>query len=164
LRTGFACRVFYKEPQPGDRGLCLGDYSVPTGPQGPFMSWRKAQQTIYDMVNELEDKGCDIIEAQAVQIDIDGNDVVQMIDTFTLVEFADGGDREDAIRNQSVGEMQGKHEINPMWIARPEARLSPPFDDEFCKQIVTGETVLVKVGEKMPAIYQPFEIFQKKAA
>lgn len=160
MRIGFACRVFYRgKLTDGRTGWYLDQFDVPHDTHGPFITAPpKAEWTLYDMVNQLEDKGHIVLEAQAHEIHLDDELVVREIHTFTLVAFEGG-----SLHDRGVEEMYGVPNQSPRWESVREARLSPEEDDEYSN--FYGHTVVAKIGEKIPAeMCHPYEIFRETAA
>lgn len=160
MHVGFVCRVFYRgKLTDGRTGWYLNQFNAPHNVHGPFItSPPKAERALYDMVNQLEDEGHVMLEAQAHEIHLDDQLVVQEIHTFTLVAFDSG-----TLHDRSVEEMHGVPNQSPCWESVREARLSPEEDDEYSN--FYGHIVAAKVGEKIPAdMCHPYETFRKAAA
>lgn len=160
MRIGFVCRVFYRgKLTDGRTGWYLDQFDVPNESHGPFItSPQKAERAVYDMVNQLEDEGHVVLEAQAHEIHVNEQLIVREMRTFTLVAF-DGG----PIHDRRAEEMNGVLNQSPQWELVREARLSPEEDDEYTN--FYGHTVVAKVGEKVPAaMCHPYEIFREMAA
>lgn len=156
MRLGFICRVFYRgKLTDGRTGWYLDQFDVPHNTHGPFItSPPKAERTLYDMVNQLEDQGHVVLEAQAHEIHLDDELVVREIHTFTVVMF----DRKEL--DKATEDMTGRGYPGPRWEQVQEARLSPEEDDEYTN--FYGHTVIAKVGEKIPAeMCHPYETFRE---
>ena len=156
MKTAFVCRAFYRCARQSDGAWCLSQYDVPHY-DGPILkSPHKAQLAIYHMVNELEDKGCVVLEAQAHEITVDTDGIVRALKSFTVVSFD-----YTLLGVRAAGGINGTTHQQPRWEAVQEICLSPPFDDERAN--IYGDTVQVEVGTEMPPVSQPNRIFANAA-